>query len=46
VKIQRDNYVVNCLLALADDFGTIDWASEYPYPTIALKEITELLATR
>jgi hypothetical protein len=31
------------MLALADDFRTIDWALEYPYPTIALQEIKKLL---
>lgn len=31
------------LLALADDFRTIDWVREYPFPTIALKEIRDLL---
>ena len=31
-------------LALEDDFRTIDWATEYPYPSIALKEIQDLLA--
>lgn len=32
------------MLALADDFGKIDWVTEYPFPSIALKEIVELLA--
>ncbi len=32
------------VLALADDFRTINWIEEYPYPTLALKEIEGLLA--
>jgi hypothetical protein len=32
------------LLELANDFGTIDWVTEYPYPVLALKEIEALLA--
>lgn len=35
--------VFSTLLALADDFITIDWAKEYPYPTISLGEIKNLL---
>jgi hypothetical protein len=31
-------------LALADDFRTINWAEEYPFPTLALKDIELLLA--
>ncbi len=31
------------MLALADDFRTIDWAKEYPYPIIALQEIKNIL---
>jgi hypothetical protein len=30
-------------LALANDFRTIDWVREYPFPNIALKELHELL---
>lgn len=30
-------------LALVDDFRTIDWANEYPYPSIALEQIKNLL---
>lgn len=32
------------LIALADDFRTIDWVNEYPFPSIALAELKELLA--
>jgi hypothetical protein len=31
------------VLALTDDFRTIDWATEYPYPTISLNEIKALV---
>src|SRR3989338_6380929 len=31
------------LLALVDDFRTIDWVNEYPFPNIALAEIKSLL---
>ena len=31
------------LLALVDDFRTIDWVQEYPFPSIALAEIKSLL---
>ena len=34
----------NNFCGLADDFRTIDWATEYPYPTIALQELKALLA--
>jgi hypothetical protein len=30
-------------LALADDFLTINWVKEYPFPNIALEEIDSLL---
>ena len=32
------------MLALADDFRTIDWVKEYPYPEKSLREIRSLLA--
>jgi hypothetical protein len=32
------------LLTLADDFGTIDWVAEYPYPSLALEETIALLS--
>lgn len=32
------------LLALVDDFRTINWAHEYPYPSIELKQIKLLLS--
>lgn len=32
-------------LTLADDFRTVDWVKEYPFPSIALKEIQSLLST-
>jgi hypothetical protein len=35
--------VFSSLLALADDFTTIDWVKEYPYPTISLNEIKSLI---
>lgn len=31
------------LLALQDDFRTINWAEEYPYPTLVLKDLELLL---
>lgn len=34
------------LLALADDFATIDWGKEYPFPTIVLAQIKSLLLTK
>ncbi len=34
--------VINTLLALVDDFGTVDWVKEYPAPDFALKQIQEL----
>jgi len=30
--------------ALLDDFRTIEWTEEYPYPALSLKEIRELVA--
>ena len=30
-------------LAMVGDFRKIDWNSEYPYPTLALKDIKSLL---
>ena len=35
--------VFSTMLALADDFRTIDWVNEYPFPSIALEEIKSLL---
>lgn len=31
-------------LALQDDFLTIDWVNEYPFPNHSLREIESLLA--
>jgi hypothetical protein len=31
------------MLKLADDFRTINWVEEYPFPSIALAQIKELL---
>lgn len=31
-------------LALADDFRTINWAEEYPYPNISLRELQSLVS--
>jgi hypothetical protein len=31
------------LLALQDDFRTIKWEEEYPFPSFALKDMKELL---
>ena len=31
------------MLTLVDDFGTIDWAKEYPYPSVTLQQIASLL---
>lgn len=31
--------------ALTEDFRTIDWAKEYPFPTIALRELQTVLAS-
>ncbi len=32
------------MLALVDDFRTIDWVKEYPFPVTTLNEIKTLLA--
>jgi hypothetical protein len=37
------NLILSSLLALVDDFRTIDWVNEYPFPEIALEEIKSLL---
>ena len=34
----------NHLLALTNDFLTIDWAGEYPCPALVLKDFEALLA--
>ena len=39
------SYQYKPLLALVDDFRTIDWVNEYPFPSIALQEIKSLLVT-
>lgn len=37
--------IIRCyLLALQDDFRTIDWIGEYPFPNISLSETESLLA--
>jgi len=35
-----------CLLALADDFKTLDWREVFGYPEGALRQVKELLAAR
>jgi hypothetical protein len=44
-KRQKDDFSPSrpILLALVDDFRTIDWVNEYPFPNIALQEIKSLL---
>ena len=31
------------MLTLADDFRTIDWVKEYPFPSVTLNEIEKLI---
>ena len=42
IPVFRD--VCPIMLTLQDDFLTIDWINEYPFPSIALNEIRTLLA--